>query len=332
MNNLKKMLVLIVAIVLTMLGTIGYSVLEGWSIHDSLYMTIITLTTTGFQEVHHMSEAGRNLTMLLLMIGMITVTYSLSIIMNDLFSINLNFRRKKKMEKKINNLKNHTIICGYGRMGKVVVEEMLKEKKDIVVIDNNKEKLKYLDQLDVLNVAGDVTHDEVLHKAKIQSAKTLVSIIDSDSDALYLALAARSLNANIKIIVRASDESARMKILRAGADKVILPIVMTGVKLAQAVMNPEVEDLIDLDSLSDTQNNQLYEVFDLKINLYPKLIGKNLSECKFEEHVLIPIGIKNSNNDFKFNPNKNYKVGNDDIVLLLGSKNSINSFITGHQI
>lgn len=239
MFRYRHISILVVLLLLVAAGTFGYSYLEGWNLHDSLYMTIITLTTTGFQEVHQMTESGRNLTMILLVMGMGIVAYSISVIMNDLLSINLETRRKKKMDKEISKLKDHTIICGFGRMGKIIAEEISKSHNNFLIIEKNTKILKQLEHTNFKYIEGDSTHDEVLVKAGIKNAKILVSMIDSDSDALYLALAARTFNPDLQIIVRASEEEARPKILRAGANKVVLPVLMSGIKVAQAILTPD---------------------------------------------------------------------------------------------
>ena len=214
--NLKSSLLFFILLFLVLLGTFGFSYLEGWSLHESLYMTIITLTTTGFQEVHPMSVAGRNLTMILLILGMGVVAYSVSIIMSHLLSLDLENSKLKKRAKEIHKMKSHTILCGYGRMGKIIADELSKAKHDFLIIEKDPQKINSLKESNYHWIEGDATHDEVLHKANIMTAQTLVSMIDSDADALYLALAARSLNSTLEIIVRASEEEAKPKILRAG--------------------------------------------------------------------------------------------------------------------
>lgn len=289
------------------------------------------MTTTGFQEVHPMSDHGRNLTMFLLVFGMGTVAYSISVFMSDLLSINFNSRRIKRMEKVISKMKGHIIVCGFGRMGKVIVEEISKSRSDFVIIEKNLKKLKQIESSNYNFIEGDATHDEVLIKANIKDAKTIVSLVDNDADGLYLALAARSLNPKIEIIVRASEEEARSKILRAGANKVILPVVMSGMKVAQAILNPAVEDYIDLDSNLDSFNKEMYQLADILVNEKNELVGKTLRTCNFQKKGMLIVGIKRVDHEFIFAPDPSYKFCSGDILLSLATKENYLKAISEFQ-
>ncbi len=318
----RHLYIILVLIALLTIGTFGYSYLENWNIHDSLYMTVITLTTTGFGEVHKLSYAGRNLTMFLLIVGMGTVAYSISVIMSDLLSINFLDRRNKKMNKAISNMKDHIIICGFGRMGKIVSEEISKTNNNFVIIEKDPSKLKILESSGYKFIEGDSTHDEILLKSNVQTASTLVSLIDNDADALYLALAARSFNANLNIIVRASEEEAKSKILRAGANKVILPIVMSGMKLAHSILNSSVEDYINISDVNENSSGHFYQLSDLKIKKNSKGFKKTIKDCNLEKFNLIVVGVKRNNQEFVFSPSLDYKLDEEDIILVLGTEKS----------
>ncbi|RPJ68921.1 MAG: TrkA family potassium uptake protein, partial [Alphaproteobacteria bacterium] len=174
--------------------------------------------------------------------------------------------------------------------------------------------------------------DEVLLKAGIKEAKILVSMIASDSDALYLALAARSLKTNLHIIVRASEEEAKLKILRAGANKVILPILMSGMKVAQAILNPAVEDYIDLSGVNETGSGQMYQLADINVLKNSNLVGKTLRTCAFQKIGLIIVGIKKSNNEFIFSPDPDYKFESGDTLLSLGTQESYFGALNSYEI
>jgi len=322
MIKFRHLSIILVLIILLLTGVIGYQIIEGWNFHDSLYMTIISLTTAGFQEVHLMSDEGRNLTMFLLVFGMGTVAYSATVIMSDILSINFGSRRIKKMEKEISKLKGHIIVCGYGRMGKVIVEEISKVRSDVIIIEKDPIKLKQIEINHSLFLEGDATHDDVLLKANIKEAKTIVSLIDNDADGLYLSLAARSLNPKLEIIVRASEEDARSKILRAGANKVILPVVMSGMKVAQAILNPAVEDYIDLNSTVDSFNKDMYQLADIVVSEKNELVGKSLKICEFQKMGMLIVGIKRVDHEFVFAPDPSYKFCAGDVLLSLATKDN----------
>lgn len=327
MIRFKHLNIFLIFSLLILFGTFGYHYLEHWSYHDSLYMTIVTLSTAGFQEIHPLSENGRNLTMLLLFVGLMTVAYSLSFIVHDIWAMNIEVRRKIKMESKIAKLKNHIILCGYGRMGKVIAEELYKHKRDFLIIEKDELKIKALEASPYNYLHGDSTHDEVLMQAKISEAKTLVSMIDSDADALYLALAARTLKNSLKIIVRASEEEARPKILRAGADRVILPILMSGTKVAQVILNPAIEETLDLSALNGLVQDQVFQLADVIIGVNSPHRGKALNRCFPHHKEVIVVGIKKSNSEFLFSPSIEYKIENGDVLLILAKAETISTIV-----
>lgn len=236
------------------------------------------------------------------------------------------------MEKQISNLRNHTIICGHGRMGKVIADEISKVHANFIIIEHDTSKIKGIQEAGYKYIEGDCTHDEILLKAGIKEAKILVSMIASDSDALYLALAARSLKPNLHIIVRASEEEAKLKILRAGANKVILPILMSGMKVAQAILNPAVEDYIDLSGVNETDNGQMYQLADINVLKNSNLVGKTLRTCAFQKLGVIIVGIKKSNNEFLFSPDPDYKFEAGDTLLSLGTQESYFNALNSYEI
>lgn len=316
----KSFYIFILVIALAFIGTLGYMQIEGWSFFDALYMTVITLTTTGYQEVHSLSHNGRSFTIFLLMIGMGIVAYSITAIMSDIVNIDWTARRRKKVEKVIAEMKGHTIVCGFGRMGKVIAEELEAADHKFVIIEKCDKNIKELQEIGYLFIEGDATHDEILEKAGIQNAKVLVSMVDNDADGMYITLAARSFNPTIYIIVRANEEEARPKMIRAGADKVILPVVMSGVKVAQAVINPAVEDYLDLTGVNLVDKTGRYQLADIPVDAGTALVGKTLRNCGFKRDGLIIVGIKKEDGDFLFAPSADYPFHSGDKLIALGTK------------
>ena len=331
MSHRAFLIVVFLVLGVTCAGIIGYTIIEGWDLHDSIYMTIITLTTTGYQEVHQLSKMGRTFTIILLIVGMGTVGFSISVLMNELLSIDWKSRRRKRMERKLKDLHGHTIVCAYGRMGKVICQQLAKTENQFVVIEQNSKKIEELEKTTYLWLEGDATQDENLLKVGIEKAKVLVSMVDSDADGLYIALAGRSFNPNLYIIVRASDESAKTKILRAGANRVILPIVMTGHKVAQIVLNPEIEDLLEI-SGAKLQQNQQVQMIEIDIKDRPYLIGKTLQTCGYKREGLIVVGIQKLNKEFVFAPRSDYQFQEDDCLISLCTVKSYQDLKEQHQI
>ena len=171
MSRSHILFISLLVLILAIIGTSGYMYLEGWSFHDSLYMTIITLTTTGYQEVQPLTQAGRTFTMLLLVCGMGVVAYSVSAIMNFVLNIDFQKRRISKMKKEISKLRNHTIVCGYGRIGKVICKELEYKGVDFVVVEKGDEQIKMLVDQKYLYIHGDAAADEILEQAEFYMQK-----------------------------------------------------------------------------------------------------------------------------------------------------------------
>ena len=294
LKEFKNILVLVFLLFIG--GTIGYSLLEGWAFLDSLYMTVITLSTTGFQELYPLSVSGRILTMVLIIIGISILFYALSEINSVLFKGK--FFQEKKMQKKINQLEDHYIICGFGRMGKKIAQELHKRNKQFVVIEKEMENLDQSEN--GCYIHGDATEDEVLLKAGIEKAKGLVSVLSTDIANTFTTLSARGLNAMLKIIARAEEESSKEKLLKAGANRVILPYEIGGFRITQALLKPTVVDYIDeVFSRSDIG----LEIEEVKIMEGSPLIEKTLAESEIRNAFnIIIIGIYRQDGDLIYNP------------------------------
>lgn len=321
MNTVKLLIILGLVLFVTLVGVMGYSTLEGWSYFDSLYMTVITLTTTGYQEVKPMSDQGRAFTMVLLLCGMGLVAYSISALMSYLVNFDFAKRRREKMIRKIESLEDHTVICGFGRMGEVVCQELMSQGQDFVVIESEPKKIEMLKKLDYLYVQGDAANDENLEACGVDKAQAIVSMIDNDADALYVTLSARSLNPNIYVIVRGSDERAKKRILRAGADKVVLPVHMSGVKVAECVINPAVEDFLELTGLTGGENKR-FQLADLIVTEKSSLAGKTLKEAGPQMRELIVVGIRKADGSFHFYPDSQYLFEQGDCLITMGEQTS----------
>jgi len=318
----KRLILFVLMIILVCsFGVSGYMLIEGWDFIDSLYMTLITLTTVGFQEVHILSRNGQIFTMVLLITGVGTVAYSLTEIIDFVITMNLNNRGGRKMDSKIKKLTNHVIVAGFGRMGKIVCSEFNRSNVKFVVIEKNKSNLNDLEKTDYLWVEGDATDDDILHKVGILSASSIVSMIDSDADALYLALAARTINPKINIVARASEESARKKILFAGANKVVLPFVVSGTKVAKSIINPNVEDFLEIAG-ADADHDERFELVDIHIDPSSELMNKTLRNCGIRRDGLIVVGIRKKTKQFVFAPNADYVFQDGDCLIALGSRDS----------
>ena len=301
------------------IATSGYMVIEGWDFFKSLYLAVITITTVGYSEVGQLSTYGRIFNMIMILTGVGVFTFIGTKLATEVASMDFKKRRRDKMQKLIDKLNEHTIVCGHGRMGEVICKQLAENNVPFVVVEKRPALLENLKKTRFLYVEGDATNDDILITAGIKRAKVLVSVIDSDSDGLYLCLAGKSLNQNLYIIVRANDQNAKTRILRAGASKVISPFVMTGRKVADCVINPAVEDLFDLTN-DDSNNENVIRLADLYVCSDTTLKGKSIDEVGEEMKDLIIVGIRSSNQSFTFKPDSGYVFKEGDYIITLGPK------------
>ena len=315
MNNRRSLNFILLVGFTFVFGVVGYEVIEGWGLLDSLFMTVITLTTVGYSEVHRLSDEGRIFTIFLMLGGIATFTYGLRELIASQF-FEFEYRRRKKMKKKVSDLKDHAIVCGFGRMGKVICEELKSAGFPFVVIEQKQVCIEQLMESDYLWIEGDAADDSVLIDVNVESAKVLVSAIDSDADSLYVLLAAKNINPDIYAIIRASNESARYRMTKMGANKVVLPLAMSAKKVAQSVLNPAVEEVMDLDSGSGDPDTNL-QLVDIFVEPNCQLVGKTIetSDLAKGEHGFVIVGIRRANKEFVFAPDGSVTFEENDCVV-----------------
>lgn len=303
------------------IGTIGYVVLEGWPLFDSLYMTVITITTVGYREVHELSDAGKLFTIFLIVSGVGTILYTLNNAARVL--IEVEFKEifgRRKLEKTIKGLKGHYIICGYGRMGKVIGKELKEKGARFVVIEKEALNPEIFDG-DMLFVNGDATRDEILREAGIERAKGLISVLSTDAENLYVVLSARVLNPELNIVARAGEEGSEQKLLRAGADRVVSPYHIGGLRIAHSLLKPAVVDFIEFATRSGNIDLQMEEVY---VHSGSKITGMTLDECGVGRELgIIIVAIKREGGDMRFNPTFKTAIKAGDILIALGEKTKL---------
>ncbi len=297
-------------------GTIGYSVVEGWSIFDSLYMTIITLTTVGYEEVHTLSRAGRYFTIILVLSGVGSMLYALGVGARVVIEGEIReILGRRQLTKKIENLKNHYIICGYGRMGKVICKEMVQNKAPFIIVEKDPDILTTIPK-DILSMQGDSTQDSVLNDAGIEKARGLISVLSTDADNLYVVLSARGLNPKLRIVARASEEGADKKLLRAGADKVISPYNLGGLRIAHTILKPAVVDFIEFATRSGNLELQMEEI---KVKGDSHIVDRSFDECGLRKDLgIIIVAIKRESGEMEFNPTSTSVIKLGDTLVAMG--------------
>ncbi len=300
--------------------------IEGWSFLDCLYMTVITIFTVGFKEVRVLSSQGQIFTIFVILGGVGTAIFAFTKIAEIAFEGGISkFWRRRRMEKEIKNLKDHYIICGHGRMGKIVRERLEEEKLPSIVIDYKEEQLEDLKQTNsCLFIEGDATHEDILTKAGIKKAKGLAALLPTDADNLYLVLSAKLINPSLFILSKAMDEEGERKILQIGANKVVSPYKLSGLKIAQGLIRPTLVDFMDL--IIRRKELSLYmEEFAVKKD--SQIVNRNLRESDIRKTAnVIVVAVKKPGEELVFNPSPDTKMETGDILLVLGDKNAVNQF------
>lgn len=307
------------------LAVYGYMVLEGWSMADAVYMVVITLSTVGFGEVQPLSTEGRILTSFLILAGVgnfafILGAFSQLLVEGKFFHV----IGSRRVLKTIGKLKDHCVVCGYGRIGSVVVKEIVAEGQDVVVIEHDPEAIALLQEEGILYIEGDATSDEVLAQSGIVNAKNLITALSEDAANVYVVLSAREMNGSLHIVSRASSHERVSKLKQAGADSVILPNHIGGLRLAQSVLRPTVTSFMELANRRATLDIQMEE---LTIGEDSSLVGKDLIESELRPKFnLIVIAIKKQGQDMVFNPDGRTVLEAGNTIVAVGAQEKLKDF------
>jgi voltage-gated potassium channel len=321
MRHLK--ISILVLIILISLGTTGYMSIEGWRFIDALYMTVITLSTVGFREVGgDLNDGGKIFTIALIIFGVSVLGYLVGSLAQIMFEGQ--FQRimgRKKVEKMVNALKDHYIICGYGRIGSLICKEFAAKPIPFVIVEKGGEIIERLKEDSYLFLQGDATDDETLLKAGIKRAKGLISVVTSDTENVYITLTARGLNPDLYILARSGEEGSEIKLRRAGANKVVSPYHIGGNRMAQAILRPNVVDFIEVATGREHLDLQMEEI---TIPEKSRFIGENLISSGFRKETgVIIIGIKKNVGQMIFNPHPHAKLEQSDTLIVLGEPTAI---------
>jgi voltage-gated potassium channel len=323
MNPVKDLKIsLFILLVLVSLGTMGYMSIEHWRFLDAFYMTVITLATIGFEEVHPLSDAGRVFTILLIVVGVSVLGYTVGKLAQIMFEGEFQrFLGRKKVEKTIEELRDHYIVCGYGRIGSLICREFAAKPIPFVVVENSPEVIEKLKEDNVPFLRGNATEDETLLKAGIKRAKGLVSVVTSDTENVYITLTARGLNPDLFILARSGEPGSEIKLTRAGANKVVSPYHIGGSRMAQAILRPNVVDFIEIAMGRGHIDLQMEEI---SIPDRSPFLGKNLKEAGLHKDTgVIIVGIKQANGKMVFNPGSACLIEAKDTLIVLGQPASI---------
>ena len=303
-------------------GTIGLKLLTGHDWFDCFFFTIYTLTTIGYGEMADMGRDAKYFTVVLIILGVSTIGYALSaaaqaVIESELLSA----FGKRKMFKDINKLTNHFIVCGAGRIGSRVIREIARSGHDFVIIESNEPLGERLLAQNYLVLMGDAMDDDVLRAAGIDRARGLVCAVSSDADNLYITLTARDLNRDLMIVSRANDEAAVNRLLKAGANKVVSPVITGSNQMAQMLLRPAVADFLELASMTERLELEMEQI---EINKGSPFLDRALRDTRIRSDLdVIIIAIRRSGGEMIFNPSADTVIQEHDALVAIGSHSSL---------
>ena len=307
----------LLTIIILSFGTTGYMIIEGWGIFDAVYMTVITISTVGYGEVHEISRIGQIFTVFLVFIGVGFCIYVAGSVVQ--FMVEGQIRiilGRRRLDKKIGHLKNHYIICGYGRIGSVLCKNIARKPIDLVVIEKNQDISHIMDEDGVLYITGDAADEATLIRAGIKRAKSLIAVLATDIDNVFLVLTARQLNPDLYIIARASHEKAQSKLRAAGANKVESPYEIGAISMAQRILRPTVTNFLDQAFDYKRKDIHMEEMF---VSASSNLVNVMLKDSGIRQNYnLIIIAIKKSDGSMLFNPSFESVIKDGDTLIAVG--------------
>lgn len=323
----QLLFVIVLLILFTMIGTFGFRITEGWDWLQCLYESVIIMTTVGLSATRQseLRDVTKAFIIVYLMCGVGIFTYSVS--QFGQYFVNLQLRgilERRKMDRAIDRLTGHYVICGFGRMGREICRYLSSRGKPFVVIDSDPAKLEpECRDLGWLYLAGDATDDAILVHAGIHRAKSLATVLPTDADNVYVVLTARLLNDKLQIIARASDEKAVDKLQRAGATRVVSPFASGAVKIARFMLNPSIEDFLEV---TDDRGSQL-ELAEVLISAQSPYIGRQLMETDLRDRGIMVIGIRRANGERLMPPSGGAVIQSGDSLFAFGSSQAVNDMI-----
>jgi len=311
---------LILLFLVFILGTTGFMLVEKYSFLDAIYMTVITVATVGFKEIHPLSDAGKIFTILLILTSMGTFVYAISVITTTIVDGEFkSYFKDFRTNAEIKKMKNHVIVCGYGRNGKQAVAELCNNNYPFIIIEQNHGVInESVSDSNMHFIEGDATTDEILLKAGVKSAKAVITSLPLDADNLFVVLSARALNPDLTIISRATSDSSEKKLKMAGADSIVLPEKIGGAHMATLVLKPDVVEFLQNISVYESTSVNLEEIFCSEMP--DKFLNKTLAELDIRNKTGANIiGFKTSEGEYIINPLPETPMLKDAKIFVLGT-------------
>ena len=308
---------LLLLVLVTAGGTVGYVLVEGWSWWDAFYMTVITVTTVGYREVHTLSRAGEILTVLVLVAGVGTAFYAFTLIATIVVEGGLARQlRRRRMDRMIDELDGHFILCGFGRIGSVIADEFRQQDIPFVIVERDAERVQEALDRGMLVVEADASREEALRRLNIDRARGLVAAVGTDAENVYTILTARVLAPGLFIVGRAETEDAERKLRRAGADRVVSPYAIGAQQMAQTALRPAVVDFV---KLATQAGNLDLAMEQIRVNAGSSLAERSIIDVNLRQRFgVIVVGIQRAGGRMEFNPPPDAVMKDGDQLVVLG--------------
>ncbi len=320
----KQRVIVLAALLLAVLctGTVGFRLIEGYPLFDAFYMTLITITTVGYREVHPLSYAGRLFNSLLILFGVSSVFFAVGAMTQTIIELELHdrygARRKRRM---IADLKNHCIVCGFGRVGRNAAYELQRANAPFLIVDRSEQRVESASAAGMLAMAADATRDECLREAGIMRAQGLIAALPSDAENLFIILSAKTLNPNLNVVTRASEEEAEKKLRRAGADTVFAPYTMAGQRLAQALVRPHVAKFLDF---ATTHVGPAIAMEQICVMPRTDFASKTIMDLQSRRDLgVIVLALRKPDGEMVFNPPPETAIAAGDYLIVLGEQTNL---------
>ena len=314
--------VLIALLAVLGLGTIGYRLIEGWSLFDALYMTVITIASVGFMEVHDLSLAGRIFTIVLIFCGSATLIYGLSTFTAFIVEGELSDAlRRHKMKHAIDRLEGHYIVCGVSATGRYIIDELVKTGRTFLVVDLDPEKLKPLAAAGILHLQGDATHEAVLASANLGRAAGLFTALHNDADNLLVVVTAKGLRPDLPVVAKAIDEESERKLRQVGADRVVMPNYIGGLRMASEMIRPSVVTFLDTMLRS---RDAVVRVEELRLDRGSPQVGRSLAASGLLDiDEVAVVALADPDGRYHFNPPREHTLRAGETVIVMGHSAAI---------
>jgi len=307
-----------------LIGTLGFVIIDHYPWFDAFYMSVITITTVGYSEIRPLSQSGRIFNSFLLLFGVSIMFFAVGAITQSVIEIQFNdVFQKRRTKKMIDQLRDHYILCGFGRVGRGAAAELMRTSVPFIVVDNNADRVERAMRAGMLAVLADVSQDENLIDIGIRRARGLIAALPTDAENVFLILSAKSLNGTLKIAARVAEEGSEAKMKHAGADAIFMPYSMTGYRLAQSILRPHVFEFLDITTTTSSMGLNI-GIEQVEVSSHSSQTGKSLKDLQLRSEVgVIVLAIRRSGGKMMFNPPAHTNLEGGDSLIVMGASEDV---------